>query len=88
MKRVIKLPHSDSYQLALDCAQLTYKYGRYFTEDDFDGDIEAYRFYFDELLSLGPARFYEEYKDQLDFSDDFISEYEYDEYDEDETEDW
>lgn len=34
MKRVIKLLHSDSYQLALDCAQLTYKYGRYFTEDD------------------------------------------------------
>lgn len=89
MKRVIKSATNDSFEAALDAAQITYEYGTYYDEEDFEGDTEAYRIYFDELLNLGPEGFYEEYKDQLDFSEEFISEYGYDEdEDEDEYEDW
>lgn len=89
MKRVIKSATNDSFEAALDAAQITYEYGTYFEEDDFEGDHEAYAIYFDELLNLGPEGFYEEYKDQLDFSDEFVAEYGYDEDEDDEEgEDW
>lgn len=48
--------------------------------------------YYCELVNLGPAGFYEEFKDVYDFDPDFIAEYapyyEDDEYDEDEEEDF
>ena len=58
----------------LQMAQLHFEYGTNYKLRDFSGDQEAYDQYLD-LVDLGPAGFYEEYKDTLDFHDDFISEY-------------
>lgn len=60
--------------------------------DDFEQDfpyedygyghvIDAYNYY-EEMVNMGPAGFYEEYSDKLDFSDSYKAEYGYDELDE------
>lgn len=52
-----------------------------FIEDEEVQDIDdkeaAWDFYCD-LIDMGPAGFYEEYKDELDFNEDFINEYDND----------
>ena len=56
-------------------------------EDEcFEGVEEEAADYYMELLSYGPAGFYEEFKDELDFDPDFIAEYG-DEEDEDDEDD-
>lgn len=40
--------------------------------------------YYNELVNMGPAGFYEEFKDDYDFDPDFIAEYGYDEEEEEE----
>lgn len=60
--------------------------------DDFEQDfpyedygyghvIDAYNYY-EEMVNMGPAGFYEEYSDKLDFSDSYKAEYGRDELDE------
>lgn len=69
----------------LDIVQLGYETGHQifnsyedFIEDEEVQDIDdkeaAWDFYC-ELIDMGPAGFYEKYKDELDFSEDFINEY-------------
>lgn len=59
---------------------------RLLSEDpEFTGDEEAAARYYMELLSYGPAGFYEEFRDELDFDPDFVAMYgdgEDDDYDE------
>lgn len=61
-------------------------------DNDFAGVVEKAAAYYMELLSYGPAGFYEEFKDELDFDPDFIAEYgdeDDDDYDEAaDDEDW
>lgn len=40
--------------------------------------------YYNELVNMGPAGFYEEFKDDYDFDPDFVAEYGYDEEEEEE----
>lgn len=66
-------------------------HGWYEDESDFVEDvtndfeeaeaIKMYEFY-QELIELGPVGFYDEYKDQYNFSDDYKAEYGYNDYDE------
>lgn len=58
----------------LEMAQMHFEQGTYFELEDFDGNEDAYTRYL-ELVELGPAGFYEEYKDELDFDEDFVREY-------------
>ncbi len=54
-------------------------------DPEFTGDEEAAARYYMELLSYGPAGFYEEFRDELDFDPDFAAMYgdgEDDDYDE------
>jgi len=44
-------------------------------DEDFAGVESAAADYYMELLDYGPAGFYEEFKDELDFDPDFIAEY-------------
>lgn len=44
-------------------------------DPEFTGDEEAAARYYMELLSYGPAGFYEEFRDELDFDPDFVAEY-------------
>lgn len=44
-------------------------------DPEFTGDEEAAARYYMELLSYGPAGFYEEFRDELDFDPDFAAEY-------------
>ena len=57
----------------LDMALMSYESGHNFERSDFSSD-ERYQEYV-ELMEMGPAGFYDEYKDELDFSDDFVSEF-------------
>ena len=54
--------------------------GRTLTIDEYEDLKEFYS----ELQDLGPAGFYEEYKDKLEFDTDFVREYGYNEDDESE----
>ena len=49
--------------------------GLFEEEEDFAGVEPAAADYYMELLDYGPAGFYEEFKDELDFDPDFIAEY-------------
>lgn len=57
----------------LDMAQMSFETGVRFDEGDFEDseDFDKYQ----QLIDLGPAGFYEEYKDTLDFDPDFVAEY-------------
>lgn len=44
-------------------------------EDDFTGVEQAAADYYTELINMGPAGFYEEFRDELDFDPDFVAEY-------------
>lgn len=44
-------------------------------EDDFTGLEQAAADYYTELINMGPAGFYEEFRDELDFDPDFVAEY-------------
>ena len=44
-------------------------------DPEFTGDEEAAARYYMELLSYGPAGFYEEFRDELDFDPDFVAMY-------------
>ena len=44
-------------------------------EGDFAGAEQAAADYYQELVDMGPAGFYEEFKDELDFDPDFVAEY-------------
>lgn len=57
----------------LDMAQVSFETGVRFDEGDFE-DSEDFGKY-QQLMDLGPAGFYEEYKDTLDFDPDFVAEY-------------
>ena len=63
----------------LDMVKIHYEWGKDFDLDDFEGNEDAYNEYFD-LLDLGPAGFYREYKDQLKFEPRFAEEYEREDY--------
>ena len=54
-------------------------------EGDFTGVETAAADYYAELINMGPAGFYEEFRDELDFDPDFVAEYgdEEDDYDDD-----
>lgn len=58
----------------LEMVMLHFEYGQDYDLEDFEGNEDAYNEYFD-LLDLGPKRFYEEYKDKINFSERFIDEY-------------
>lgn len=58
----------------LEMVMLHFEYGQDYDLEDFEGNEDAYNEYFD-LLDLGPKRFYEEYKDTINFSERFIDEY-------------
>lgn len=76
LKDVRNLAESESFDEdeILEMAQMHFEQGTYFEVEDFDGDEDAYREYA-ELVDLGPVGFYEEYKDKLDFDEDFVREY-------------
>lgn len=78
---VIKLNEAHSSESPLDLAQMSFETGHHFDREDFDRakDYKEYRGYMD----LGPSGFYEEYKDELDFDPDFVSEYGDEEFNED-----
>ena len=44
-------------------------------EGDFTGVEQEAADYYQELIDMGPAGFYEEFADELDFDPDFIAEY-------------
>lgn len=44
-------------------------------EGDFTGVEQAAADYYQELVNMGPAGFYEEFADELDFDPDFVAEY-------------
>lgn len=44
-------------------------------EGDFTGVEQAAADYYQELVNMGPAGFYEEFRDELDFDPDFVAEY-------------
>lgn len=71
--------NKSSDETPLELALQSFETGHWYDRDDFDRakDYKEYR----EYMDLGPSGFYEEYKDELDFDPDFISEYgnEYDE---------
>ena len=51
----------------------------FFVEDeegDFTGVEQEAADYYQELIDLGPAGFYEEFAGELDFDPDFVAEYE------------
>lgn len=50
------------------------EFARYFEEEGIEPTEDLYNYYL-ELVDLGPSGFYEEFKDSLDFSSDFASEY-------------
>lgn len=58
----------------LECAQMSFENGTRFCIEDFDNNESLYNEYL-ELMELGPVGFYEEYKDSLDFDEDFVTEY-------------
>lgn len=64
---------ADSDSEALECAQMSFESGHRFEKNDFE-DSEAYNEYL-KYMEMGPAGFYEEFKDELDFDEDFIAEY-------------
>ena len=53
-------------------------------EGDFTGVETAAADYYAELINMGPAGFYEEFRDELDFDPDFVAEY----GDEEDDNDW
>ena len=57
----------------LEAAQMSFESGQRFNESDFDNDNQWSDYL--ELIELGPAGFYEEFKDELDFDPDFIREF-------------
>jgi hypothetical protein len=63
----------ETKETPLELALMSFETGHSFEEDDFEeeSDYEEYS----EYMELGPVGFYEEYKDELEFSADFISEY-------------
>lgn len=59
-----------------ECGHFTTE--EFFLEDcegDFEGAEQEAANYYRELVEMGPAGFYEEFADELDFSDDFVAEY-------------
>ncbi|MBQ7673575.1 MAG: hypothetical protein IJT36_03500 [Alphaproteobacteria bacterium] len=79
---------NEEKRVVLEMAQEAYESGCGFCEDyeefvnnnDYDfADTESAYNYYCELMNMGPEGFYEEFNDQLDFDESFISEYgEYD----------
>lgn len=57
----------------LDAAKMSFETGHRFHRNDFESkcEFDSYK----ELMDLGPAGFYDEYKDTLDFDPEFVSEY-------------
>lgn len=70
------------YEDALEAALMSFESGHNFNESDFSS-VEEYNEYIN-YMDMGPVGFYNEFHDELDFSDDFISEYGY-EVSQDET---
>lgn len=64
----------------LELAQMGFEMGHRLDRDDFDNEEEWDEYL--EYVNMGPAGFYEEFKDQLDFDPDFVAMYGDDEYDE------
>lgn len=52
---------------------MSFETGHRFEKNDFENKNEFNKYL--ELMDLGPAGFYEEYKDVLDFDPGFVSEY-------------
>lgn len=59
----------------LKAALMSFETGHFAKQDDFDSykEYEKYCGY----MEYGPVDFYNEFRDELDFSDDFVSEYGY-----------
>lgn len=53
-------------------------------EGDFTGVEQEAADYYQELIDMGPAGFYEEFGDELDFDPDFVAEYGDEEYEDEE----
>ncbi len=73
----LKASDDDDFSDPLEAAQQSFEYGHYAEENDFKS-AEDYAQYL-EYMDMGPEGFYEEFKDDLDFDDMFVEEYEYDE---------
>lgn len=72
----------DMVRDGFETGHLPFKNFQDFSNDDDIKELETngiqiydiWNFY-QELVSMGPAGFYEEYRDEVEFSDDFIREY-------------
>lgn len=69
----------DDFEDPLEAAKASFESGHYAEETDFKS-AEDYARYL-EYMYLGPAGFYEEFRDTLDFDEMFVEAYDYD-YDE------
>jgi len=69
--------------LIKEIALMDFEYGQFTTADffiedeegDFTGVEQEAADYYQELINMGPAGFYEEFAGELDFDPDFIAEY-------------